>query len=272
MGREELQGLKRALRARLGKRAFQPVTNRLTWFACHWLIVGSGIGAIYYSLGAGWPLWSLLPFSLVIGLSFAGLAFVAHETLHGAVTRSQKLRYWLGFFSFLPFCISPRLWTAWHNRTHHAQTNRGPEDPDAYPRLREYEEKSGVRFSVVLGAPRSGKWRGLITLLLGLTIQSLMVLKSARRRNYLRQRNYRLALVESIVAWSFWLLCGSLLGVSTFILGFLLPLVVGNAIVMSFIVTNHALNSLGTHKNPLENSLSVTADAGSSWPQSQTSE
>lgn len=70
----------------------------------------------------GWPLWPLL--SLVIGTSFAGLTFLGHETLHGAVLRGRALPRLVGFIGFLPFVISPRLWVAWHNRVHHGNTNR----------------------------------------------------------------------------------------------------------------------------------------------------
>jgi fatty acid desaturase len=261
MNQVSTKDLKRALRERLGKSAFQPVPSRLLWFALHWLVVVGGTYAASFLMQRGWSLWSLLPLSLVIGLSFAGLAFVAHETLHGAVTRNQRLRYWVGYLSFFPFCVSPRLWTAWHNRTHHAQTNRGPQDPDAYPRLQEYEEKSGVRLSVLLGAPRSRKWRGLITVLGGFSIQSLMVLWKAQARGYLRPRQYRLALFESAVAWSCWAGLGFFLGAPLLLVAFVLPLLVGNAIVMSYIVTNHALNPLGTHQDPLENSLTVNVPA-----------
>ncbi len=261
MNQVTTKDLKRALRERLGKSAFQPVRSRLLWFAVHWLVVMGGIVAAALLLQRGWSWWSLLPISFVMGLSFGGLAFVAHETLHGAVTRNQRLRYWIGYLSFFPFCVSPRLWTAWHNRTHHAQTNRGPEDPDAYPRLADYEKNSGVRLSVLLGAPRSRKLRGFITLLGGFSIQSLMILRSAKARGYLRPAQYRLALLESVSAWSIWIGLGVLLGAPLLLVAFVVPLLVGNAIVMSYIVTNHALNPLGTHQDPLENSLTVTVPA-----------
>src|SRR5690606_27104204 len=114
--------------------------------------------------------------SIFAGMSFAGGAFVAHESLHGALTRNKYLRYITGFIGFLPFCVSPRLWKSWHNSIHHSNTNIPGKDPDAYPTLKEYNESLGVRSFINIAAPRLGRIRGIITLLIGFTVQSSQVL------------------------------------------------------------------------------------------------
>lgn len=41
------------------------------------------------AIACGWLPWLLVPLlSLVIGVSFAGLTFVAHEGVHGAIARA----------------------------------------------------------------------------------------------------------------------------------------------------------------------------------------
>jgi len=114
-----------------------------------------------------WLLWQHPPdlwlrplVSLLVGASFAGLTFVAHETLHGAVVRHRAIRRVIGWIGFLPFVVSPRLWEAWHNGVHHGHANLPGKDPDTYPTLAEYEGSAKVRagteladFSANLRAP-----------------------------------------------------------------------------------------------------------------------
>ncbi|MCH2110770.1 MAG: fatty acid desaturase [Polyangiaceae bacterium] len=199
----------------------------------------------------------ILPLALPLGFAFGGLAFVAHETLHGAVVRNRSWRYLIGYFSFLPFCISPRVWMTWHNRVHHAHTNQGEKDPDAYPRLKQYLEQTSVRIPVLWGALRSRKKRGLLTLLLGFSLQSLQVHLSAWSRGYLKLGAFLLALAEGALGWCIW---GSFIyfgGGTAFLAFYLLPLMIANVIVMSYIVTNHSLSPLVNQNDPLQSSLTV---------------
>src|SRR5690606_41422345 len=61
----------------------------------------------------------------------------------------------------LPFCLAPRLWTVWHNRVHHGNTNRQGRDPDAMATLEEYKENRLARLSSEL----QYRCRGVFTLL-----------------------------------------------------------------------------------------------------------
>jgi fatty acid desaturase len=109
-----------ALRPSLPEEAFAPARSRLLWLPVHLSIIVVAMVAI----ASGWVAWPLVPvLSLVIGCSFAGLTFLGHETLHGAVVRHPLARRVVGFIGFLPFSISPKLWVAWHNRVHHGHAN-----------------------------------------------------------------------------------------------------------------------------------------------------
>ena len=254
------QVLKQTLRQRLNPAVFAPNPHRLLWFAVH------GLGVIFaYSLAVFWGQESsglnlalLIPLSLLVGMNFGGLAFVAHEALHGAITRHRRLRNLAGRLGFLPFLVSPRLWIAWHNRIHHGNTNVPRIDPDAYPSLDEYRSNRAARLAVLLGAPRSRKWRGVITFLLGFSLQSLQVLIYARKRGHLSARHHRFAIAETVLSAVFWACLLALFGPGRFLFLYVIPIIIANVIVMSYIVTNHSLNPLVEESDPLASTLSVT--------------
>src|SRR4051794_21258490 len=116
----------RDLRPHLPPAVFRPAPARLLWLplhaavaaACIWLIATGTVGR---------PLAAVL--SIPIGLAFAGMAFVAHELLHGAIVRDLRARHILGGIAFSPFLISARHWVGWHNRLHHGHTTIAGIDP-----------------------------------------------------------------------------------------------------------------------------------------------
>jgi len=212
--------------------------------------------------------WVGAPFlpvlSLLIGASFAGLTFLGHETLHGAVVRNRVVRHVVGFIGFLPFTISPTLWVAWHNRVHHGNTNHAELDPDAYPTLDAYKQSRAIRVAIEL-APGRSRWTFALALCVALSVQGAQVLLRARRPGYLSNRAYVQAWLETVLGWAIW---GSLAvygGVTALVFAYLLPLFVANAIVMAFIFTNHSLSPLTAKNDALLNSLSVTLPAWLEW-------
>jgi fatty acid desaturase len=204
---------------------------------------------------APWETWPLL--SLVIGGAFAGMTFVAHELLHGAILRGKRLRHALGWLGLVPFTLSPRLWVAWHNQSHHAKTNVA-DDPDGYPTLADYRVRAGARFSVDKFSLGGRRWRGALSLVLGFTVQSVHQLILARSRGFLDARGRNLAIAESAAAVAVWAVIAALVGLVPFLFVFGLPLLVANACVMAFILTNHSLSPRGDVSDPLLGGLSVT--------------
>jgi len=201
-------------------------------------------------------LW-LTPLSVLIGMNFAGLAFVAHEALHGAIVRGKTARRIVGAIGFFPFWVSPRLWIAWHNTVHHGNTNIEGKDPDAYPSLKQYEDSTAARLAVDLAAPRSRKLRGIFTLLIGFTGQSMHVLLSAHREGLLLGRHFALALAQTLGAMAAWCAFALSVGGPLFLLLYVAPLMIGNSIVMAHIITNHSLSPLSDTNDALETSLTV---------------
>ena len=234
---------------------FAPARSRLLWLPLHLAIITLSTIAIATGFG-GWPIMVLL--SLVIGLGFGGITFLAHETLHGAVVRTGWLRHLVGWIGFAPFLVSPRLWVAWHNRAHHGNTMHAKVDPDAYPTLDEYRASGRVRFFVDHLALGHKHWAGAMSLLTGFTFQSAFLLVTSRERGYLSRREHKLAILETGLAVAMWLTVALLVGLVPFLFVWVIPLMVANAVVMGHILTNHSLSPLGDVNDPLRNSLSVT--------------
>lgn len=243
----------RALRDSLPPQVFSPAPSRALWLLLHLAIIAGGVVAIGCHWG-GWP--ARIAFSLLIGHSFAGAAFVAHETLHGSIVRGRRARLAIGWLGFLPFAISPTLWVAWHNRAHHGHTGHSGVDPDTYATLAQYRQSRAVRIAdhFSLGGRR---WAGAATLLLGFTVQSLIVLVQGAAFG-LTSRQHRAAIVHTIATIAVWTGIGFVVGPLGFLFAFVVPLMIGNAIVMAYILTNHSLSPLTRLNDPLLNSLSVT--------------
>jgi fatty acid desaturase len=249
------------VRASLSHDVFAPAGSRLLWLPAHLLCIAACTWAIAAKV-VPWPVLPIL--SLIIGMSFAGLAFVAHEALHGAIVRNRALRYGVGWFGFLPFVVSPRLWIAWHNRVHHGHTNQPEVDPDAYPTIETYQRKRSVRIAMDL-APGGSRWTFPLAPCFGFSVQSMHVLLCARAWGLLSRRQQLLASGETLIGVGLWAWLAISIGPLAFAFAFALPLLVGNSIIMAFILTNHSMSALTKRNDPLLNSLSVTLPGWAEW-------
>jgi fatty acid desaturase len=251
----------RELRPDLPGDAFEPARSRLALIPAHLAIITAAIVAI----ASGRVPWALVPLlSLAIGASFACLTFIAHEAMHGGIVRGRAARHVVGWIGFLPFTLSPRLWAAWHDRVHHASANTA-DDPDMYPTLAEYRASGRIRFFIDAFALGGRRWRGALSLLLGFTVQSTHQLLVARRRGFLKPRALGLAIAETLAGVATWALVAALVGLVPFLFAYVLPLLVANAIVMAFILTNHSLSPRVEINDPLASGLSVTAPRWIEW-------
>jgi fatty acid desaturase len=242
--------------------AFAPARSRALWTPIHY----ANIFALTWALASGWVPWPLWPVvSLAIGGSMAGVTFVAHEALHGGVVRGRVLIRLIGFLGFMPFCVSPQLWTAWHNRAHHNHCGQPVDDPDMYPTLAEYRASGRIRFFVNAFSLGCRRWRGGLSLILGFTVQSAHQLIVATTRGFLSANQRRLAIAETALGVAVWATVAALVGFVPFLFVFVLPLLVGNTIIMAFILTNHSLSPLVSVNDPLVTGLSVTAPRWVEW-------
>jgi fatty acid desaturase len=252
------------LRGALPRETFRPAPSRLLWLPVHLTVIAGATLAVA-SRWAPWPSWPVL--SLVIGMSFAGLMFLGHEVLHGAVVRGRWawLRPLIGWVCFAPFALSQQLWVIWHNRVHHANTNNPGMDPDMYPTLEAYRRSRYLRFVTDNFALGGRRLRGLLSLFIGFSVQSQSMLFQGRRRLGMTAREHAQAILETLLAIGLWASLAVLVGLVPFLFVYVIALVVANLIVMAFILTNHGLSPATRRNDPLINALSVTAPRWVEW-------
>lgn len=251
----------RALTKVLPRAVFHPATSRLWWLPVHLAIVVGGTWAIAHTQSV--PLRLLA--SLFIGLAFGGLAFLAHEALHGAVVRGRWARTVVGTLGFAPFWLSPHLWTQWHGVVHHGNAQAGAADPDAYPTLEAYRGSRLVRFMVDHFSPGGRRFTGVLALLVGFSVQSTKLLFTGPAQGILSRRQQLAALGGTAGALALWATVAVLVGPLGFLFAYVLPLLVGNALVMAHILTNHSLSPQTEVNDPLVNSLTVTVPRWFGW-------
>lgn len=252
----------RELRKDLPASAFTPARSRALWLPVHTVAITVCIWLLASGVA---PMWTWPFVSIAIGCSMAGVTFLAHETLHGGVVRGRLAIRVIGFLGFLPFCVSPLLWTAWHNRVHHNHCGQAGVDPDMYPTIDEYRTQPAARAMADYFALGRRRLLGVLSLMFGFTGQSTQMLMKAKRIGYLTPRLHKRAIIDTIIGVAFWATIGVLIGPLPFVFAYAIPLVVANMVVMSFIMTNHNLSPLTPINDPLVNSLSVTLPRPFGW-------
>ncbi|HET9933018.1 MAG TPA: fatty acid desaturase, partial [Polyangiaceae bacterium] len=97
------------------------------------------------------------------------------------------------------------------------------------------------------------------------SVQSTHMLFGAETLGILSRREQLKAFRGTLLAVAFWTGLGFIVGPAAFLFCFVVPLLVANAIVMSFIFTNHSISPLTDVNDPLANSLSVTLPRWLEW-------
>jgi len=250
------------VRPHLPAGAFAPAYSRVLWLPVHYAI----IAALAWAMATGRVPWLLWPVaSLIIGFCMGGVTFVGHESLHGGIVRGRALIRTVGWLGFLPFVVSPQLWVAWHNRVHHNHCGQPGVDPDVYPTLAEYKRNRSAQWIADHFALGRRRLAGAASLLFGFTGQSVQILIRANKSGLLRKHLHRRAIIETVMGVAVWTAVGFLVGPLAFLFVYVLPLIVANTIVMSFIMTTHNLSPLTPVNDPLVNSLSVTLPRVLEW-------
>lgn len=204
------------------------------------------------------PIWACILLALAIGQAYSMLAFLAHEALHGAIFQSKALQTAMGYLGFTIFMITPQLWRVWHNQIHHGQTNLGDRDPDSFGTLKRYERIPSTRFVTKL-APGSGHWFSYFFFGYWFTFHGQVVLWLQTK--YMRSFegfDRKPAIRDSLLGLIFWITLCALGGWRVTLFGVIIPMMVANAILMSYIATNHFLQPQSEKNEPLVNSMSVT--------------
>jgi fatty acid desaturase len=159
--------------------------------------------------------------------------------------------------AFAIFLLSPTLWRVWHNHVHHAHTNSEVYDPDNFGTLSRCRLSRWVRFAaaVTLG---EGNWLRLLCVPLWFSAHVQVVLWAQSRACLGFERlNRNRAIAETLGLVAFWMALCCSFGLDFTLLVVVLPMLVANTIIMSYVATNHLLRPLVIEPDLLETSMSV---------------
>jgi len=243
--------VRRRLRAALPAETFAPRPARALLVPL-WAAVAVALAAGIALAPIPW--WGQLLGALALGQVYAMLAFAAHEILHGATVRDRRLQAALGFVGFLPFLVSPHLWNEWHNRRHHTHANQGHRDPDSFGSI-EHFEPGGPRRPVLPLLPGSGHPLSYAFFFYWFTFHNLFVLLAVAPR--FKGFDRRPALVQTAFMALFWVAVIAATGWSALWV-VAVPMLIGNATVMSYIATNHMMRPERPAEDVVGNTMSVT--------------
>lgn len=245
----------------LKKRLPEGIFNRTPARALYLVsFLAINISLISYVVTAN-PAWYLkLIVALVIGQFNAGMAFVAHETLHGSIVKNKFLQQLIGTIGFAPFLVSATYWRFWHNTLHHGNTQLIYKDPDAFPTLSVYKRSKFMRVVFDL-APGSKNPLSFFYLFYWFSFQSVL------NQSYMRFKNKMWKnMKHAKVSREFFPLCALAIGYlywvgwENFLWLALIPMAVQNYVILSYILTNHNISPLTKINDPLANSLTVTTN------------
>ena len=220
---------------------------------------------------AGLCTWAILHFSLpwyamallavIIGNNYGAGMLLGHECLHGSVVRARWLQDVLGYVGLGPPLMSPNLWRVWHNQVHHGKTNNPMLDTDHFGTMRRYQQMKSTRFVNRL-APGSGSIASYGFMFYWLSFHTQVVLWiTSRHLPSFQQLNRKLAIADTLVFAAGWLALALLAGPYKAIFVVLLPIAIGNFVVMMYLSTNHFMRPLTINNDALENTMSVRT-----WP------
>jgi fatty acid desaturase len=241
-----------ALSDQLPPELFRPVPSRALWLPVHSLIVAACTLAI---VDGHLGVIAKFGLAIIIGVSFSCLGILGHEVLHGSVVELPWLRRLLGALCLTPLAIGPAFWTIWHN-IHHANTQHPARDPDSWGTIDGAPQDRTMRLLRRFTNPRTLIFPFLLST--GVTAHAAALLFCMQKQMTRKQR--MATLVEFLALWFFWLFLGFWLGWASFLFFFVIPLLLANLIVNSFVVTNHFLSPLDDTGDPLATSLTVTTN------------
>lgn len=260
----------RALRPHLPPEAFRTEPRHLARIALHLALLFAGYWAVREL-----PMWASPPCALLIGHSIACLGFLAHDVSHHAVVRSRLATRMLELLLFGVNVIPPTVWRRVHNQTHHVETNT-LNDPDRaflaaertrptefythifYPGGIRRRTKLFVFFHFIAYIARN-VWASLLWGGVKPAIVPFKPLYTSRQR----------LAVFTEIAW----LAGLQVGIwhlvggdwARYLWATPAALLVASSVVMAYVFTNHFLNPLCEHTDPLIGSTSVIVPRWIDW-------
>jgi fatty acid desaturase len=222
-------------------------------------LLGCVVGGSLAVALAPLPWYAALVVSTLVGNFYASMLFLGHEIGHGAAVRSRRLQRLLLYPGCAIFLLSPWLWLIWHNGSHHGHTNKPDEDPDLFGTLDGFLRRPPSSRLLIRVAFGSAYWPSAIYLFcfFSLEVQAVLWWKSRTLPGY-RRLNRRRAVTDTALLAAFWIIVAIASGPRGAVFVVLVPMLVANFVVLSYVVTNHMLRSLSYDNDTLATTMSVT--------------
>lgn len=245
--------LRRRMRAELPESTFTKKPARMAWAMPLAAIAVLGIVAILVVLEQA---WFKLIVAVLVAHALGGLAFMAHEVLHGAMGGTRRLQNavaWMGLGALL---TPPEFWRTWHNRMHHGHTNHKVRDLDHFGTVSRHQKRSMAN-RLMAYAPGTGHPLSLLFCFYSFSLHAQILLWTATHRHpVFKSRSWVTEKVQSIVLLLCWIGLAIYSGWDA-VYTVLIPFLGANVIIQSYIVTNHWLRPHTQRNHPLENTLSL---------------
>lgn len=235
--------------------------GRLIWLFVHLGIIAAAILAI-----SNWHNAAIDAFAgIAIGHSLGIMGFLGHEIMHGSVVRGKRRIALFGGICMAHWGILPSVWIRWHNQQHHQHTQHSFEDPDCFGWENLYRRSRWLqtveRLTPGSESPLSALFLfSWFTLHTGWIVWGLKGFFPTRRERY-AARLYFVA-VPLVALSTTYVFLGPLACLWVVVL----PLVISNVMMMSYVATNHLVSPLTEDVNdPLLNSLTVRSPRWLEW-------
>ncbi len=248
----DVLSLKAKIRADLPPEAFEPQPYQALWAIP---LIGVIVAGSWLVLTMPFPWYVAIPLAILIGNSYAILAFLAHEVLHGNVVRSHVLENIIGYCAFFIFLLSPSFWRVGHVAVHHRNTNQPLRDPETV-HVSQFQHSKAL--SSIKRFYPSRPWSNLAFLFVGVTVSyQLNLWIHYHHFETLRILKRRREIMISSIELALWVFFAMSIGWRGTVYAIIIPMFVANFIGMSYVVTNHFLSRQVEVDDPLVHSISL---------------
>jgi len=259
----------KVLRPHLAPTMFAPEPRHLWRVVFHGTVLLGGYLLLRMQLPSVGP-----ASAVVIGHSIACLGFLGHDISHHSVVRNRAAIRILELVLFGLNVTPPTMWRRVHNQSHHAHANTR-DDPDRP--FAEHEHTPGTRRYARAFYPKGARWwrtpvvlchwvayvaRNTVAALMPGEAKPSVVPFKPRYSAWQRLTIVAELLWIGILQFGIWHLVGAQWGAYLWASA---GLFAASALAMAYIFTNHFLNPLCDHADPLVGSLSVTVPRWADW-------
>jgi fatty acid desaturase len=243
---------------------FRKNPRKLIWIGLHLLLVGGG----YYLIREANAIWQWALLSLFIGHSIACLGLYAHDLSHKTILPGGKLLRFAEIIVWTVVAVPATMWRRVHNATHHLETNT-VDDPDRWF-LESERNPATVAYNKIfypnLGGIRGNPlvWfhfpfyvlRNVWAALAGGPSKPVIVPAAPRYSGV--QKAYLVTEIGFITVYQIGLLAFMNYDWIRFLWASPAVYLVTSAAVLTYIISNHSLNPLCEHTDPVAGSTTVT--------------